>query len=62
MAFLDWLLDRLQEPSTWRGIIQALTAAGIVIDPSIAIQIIAIGTALVGLINILRREPPREAP
>jgi hypothetical protein len=54
----NWLLDRLSENSTWRGIITLLTAAGVVLDPEKANSIIAAGLALVGVINVFRKAPP----
>lgn len=57
IAVLDWLLDRLQEDSTWRGVIQVLTSVGAVaITPDTAIQVIAAGTGIVGTINVLRKQ------
>lgn len=41
--------------STWRGIIQIVTAFGIIVQPTQAAAIIAGGTALVGLINAFKR-------
>lgn len=55
-GLIDWLLSRLQEASTWRGIIGVLTSAGVVISPDKASAIIATGLALMGLVNILRNE------
>lgn len=51
-----WILDRLSENSTWRGIILVLTAAGVQIAPDLANAIIATGLSVVGLINILRKQ------
>jgi hypothetical protein len=53
---MNYLLDRLREDSTWRGILMLLTAAGVSLDPAQANAIIALGLALVGLINVLRRQ------
>ncbi|MFO0906759.1 MAG: hypothetical protein U0835_00055 [Isosphaeraceae bacterium] len=54
----DWLLARLSEPSSWRGLIALATAGGITIAPEEQNAIIAAGMAVIGLINILRREKP----
>jgi hypothetical protein len=43
-------------PSTWKGIIGLVTAAGVTISPEMAVQIIAVGLALTGVINTLRNE------
>jgi hypothetical protein len=51
-----YILDRLAENSTWRGLVMLLTAVGVQVDPSQANAIIAAGLALVGLINVFRRQ------
>ncbi len=52
----DWALGRLNEASTWRGIVLLLTSAGITVNPEKAHNIIAAGLLIVGGINILRKE------
>lgn len=46
------LLEKLNEPSTWKGIITILVAFGIQIDPEVQSHILTLGLAIVGLINI----------
>lgn len=53
---LDYLLARLSENSTWRGIILMATSLGVVIDPSLQNQIVAAGLGLVGIINFVRKQ------
>lgn len=53
---LQYILDRLKEQSTWRGIILIATAIGAKVEPDQAEAIIASGIAIVGLINVFRRE------
>jgi hypothetical protein len=53
---LDWLLARLVEPSSWRGLIAMLTAGGITLAPAQQNAIIAAGLAFIGLINVFRKE------
>jgi hypothetical protein len=53
---MNWILTRLSEPSTWRGIVGLLTTAGVIISPTQADKIIAFGIALVALIEVLRKE------
>jgi hypothetical protein len=48
------LFSYLKQESTWRGIIQIATAAGIALNPAQAAALIAIGTALVGVINTFK--------
>lgn len=55
MNILNYLLDRLGENSTWRGITLFLTAAGIAITPEHANAITALGLGVVGVINIFRK-------
>lgn len=49
----DYILERAKEPSSWRGLIYLLTAAGIPIAPALADSIIAVGLAAAGLIGAL---------
>lgn len=49
----SYLLERLKEPSTWRGIIYMITAAGVPVAPALADSIIAVGLAVAGLIGVL---------
>jgi hypothetical protein len=46
-----YVLARMKEPSTWRGVIYMLTAIGVPIAPAMADAIIAVGLALAGLIG-----------
>ena len=48
----QYILERLKEPSTWRGIILILTAAGVPIAPEMQTAIISAGLALAGLIGV----------
>lgn len=52
---MNFLLERLSENSTWRGLVMLGTALGLQLDPSQANAIIAVGLSLVGLINVLRK-------
>jgi hypothetical protein len=46
-----YLLDRLREPSTWRGMVALLTAFGLVLSPEQAAAIVAAGLAAAGAIG-----------
>lgn len=48
-----YIIERLKEPSTWRGIVLVLTAAGAKISPDQAIAIGTAGVALAGVIGAL---------
>lgn len=54
-----FLIERLKEPSTWRGIILLITACGVPVAPAMAEQIITIGIAATGLVGIFT---PDKAP
>ena len=48
----DYLLARAKEPSSWRGLILLLTAAGVPIAPGMAEALISVGLAVAGLIGV----------
>jgi hypothetical protein len=48
----NYLIDRLKEPSTWRGLVLCATAAGATISPDWQNAIITLGLALAGGIGI----------
>lgn len=48
----DYILDRLKEASTWRGLVLILTSAGVTISPAMAEAIVSIGLALAGSIGV----------
>jgi hypothetical protein len=55
MKALDFILARLSESSTWRGLVMVAAAVGLKLDPSHADAIIAAGLSVVGVINIFRK-------
>jgi hypothetical protein len=55
MKAILFVLDRLSENSTWRGLILVAVALGVKIEPELQNQIIAAGLGLVGTINIFRK-------
>lgn len=56
---MNWILARLREPSTWRGIVLLLTALGIRIQPDVWEYIAAAGMAIAGLIGVLTADEPK---
>lgn len=46
-----YIINRLKEASTWRGIVLVLTAAGIPLAPLQAEAVIALGLAAAGIIG-----------
>lgn len=49
----EYIRERLQEPSTWRGMVLICTAFGVPIAPQMAEAIITIGLALSGGIGVI---------
>ena len=54
--FIDYLVARLKERTTYLGIVAVLSAAGYVVDQALLDKIIAIGTSIAGLILILTKD------
>ena len=48
----DYMIERLKEPSTWRGIVLLLTAIGVPVAPAMADAIVSVGLAVAGLIGV----------
>lgn len=60
-ALFEYVIARLSEPSTWRGIIWIVTACGFVLQPEQQEAIATAGMALVGAISIFiekDKKPP----
>lgn len=51
-----YIIDRLKEASTWRGIIGLITAAGVTISPEQIDKIVAAGLAIMGVIGMLFKD------
>lgn len=52
---IETLLEKLNENSTWRGLILIATAVGVKIEPELQEAILVAGLGLVGLINVVRK-------
>jgi hypothetical protein len=50
-----YLLARMSEASTWRGLIGVITAAGVTLSPEMANGIIAGGLSLAGFIGMVSK-------
>ena len=48
---MKYILDRLKEPSSWRGLVMVATAFGVSVSPELLPSIIAAGTGLAGIIG-----------
>lgn len=53
---MNWIIERLQEPSTWRGLTMLATSAGVTISPEFMPHIVATGTAVAGLIGVVTKD------
>lgn len=53
---IAYIIDRLKEASTWRGIVALLTAAGMTISPEMVDKIVAAGLAVMGIIGMLFKD------
>ena len=54
----QWLLDRLKENSTWRGLILLAGLFGAHLKPDQQEAIVGAALAIVALINVFRSQPP----
>jgi len=54
---MKMMIEKLTQPSTIRGIIALLGAFGITVQPEYHEHIIAAVLALIGIINVWRKEP-----
>ena len=52
----SYILKRLKEASTWRGLIGLFTAGGIALDPAQIEQIITVGIGFISLINVFKHD------
>ena len=53
---IDYVLSRLKEASTWRGILAILTAAGVALNPEQVEAIVAAGLALIGAVGVFTKD------
>jgi hypothetical protein len=53
---IQYIFERLNETSTWRGAISLITGLGVKLRPDLAESIISAGLALMGVINVVRKE------
>lgn len=56
---MNWVLRRLREPSTWRGLVWLATVAGLSLKPDQAEAIVAAGMALAGLLGVFLSDEPK---
>lgn len=53
-----YVWGRLQEPSTWRGVVAAITAAGVALDPDQIEMIVSTGVGIIGVIGMCLPDRP----
>lgn len=53
---MNYLIERLTESSTWRGIILMLTSLGVGISPELAAAIVPAGIGLAGIVGVLTKD------
>lgn len=51
----QFILDRVKEPSTWRGFSLFLTALGIYVDPALYQLITTAGLSVVGILGMVTK-------
>lgn len=51
-----WAKRQLRQPSTWRGLALVATAAGVNVSPETMHQVVTVGVALAGLIDIAKND------
>ena len=57
---MKYILDRLKEPSSWRGLVMVATAFGVSVNPELLPSIIAAGTGLAGIIGFAFKDKVAE--
>ena len=57
---MKYILDRLKEPSSWRGLVMIATAFGVSVNPELLTSIIAAGTGLAGVIGFVFKDKVAE--
>ncbi|MDY0282327.1 MAG: hypothetical protein RBR35_17410 [Salinivirgaceae bacterium] len=50
-SIVKFLYSRLKEPSTWRGIVAIITAAGVTLSPEQSAAIVSAGLAGIGIVG-----------
>lgn len=53
---MAYLMERLQERSSWLGLIAILTGSGVSIAPELQAGIISIGSGLAGVVGFFTRD------
>ena len=51
-----YLIERLNEASTWRGITALLTAIGVVLSPEQTNAVVSAGLAVMGVLGVFAKD------
>jgi hypothetical protein len=57
---VKYIIARLSEPSSWKGIFLLLTAAGVTLRPELQAAITAVGLSLTGLVGVFAPDATAE--
>jgi hypothetical protein len=55
---MKWIIERLKEVSTWRGLIVLLGLVGVSLSPEQAQAIVAAGLSIIAVVEVFRKETP----
>lgn len=55
-SIISFFIQRLNEPSTWRGLIWLVTALGLALSPEQKESIVTTGMAVAGLIGVFTKD------
>jgi len=57
---MTWLMNRLREASTWRGMVWLLTVSGVALRPDQVEAIVLAGMAIAGLLGVFLQDKARD--
>ncbi len=57
---MNWIINRLREASTWRGLVWLLTVSGVALRPDQVEAIVLAGMAIAGLLGVFLQDKARD--
>ena len=51
-----YIMERMSEPSSWRGVVALLTAFGVAFSPEQTDKIVAAGLAIIGILGAFTKD------
>lgn len=51
-----FLIERFQEPTTWRGLVLLITGLGVPLHPELLEPIVATGLGVAGIIGVVTKD------